>query len=135
MGEPVRRRRFPTGSFQITSGTNGAPCPPTPLPFTPSLTAGSTTDQAGGFTDFSLLLQAPDDQQRIERLQFKVPEGLLGMISNVPLCAEHTSAGRNTAPAASQIGHTVVASGPGPYPLVVPQPGQPPAPIYLTGRL
>jgi hypothetical protein len=29
--------------------------------------------------------------------------------------------------------HTVVEAGPGPYPLVVPQPGSPPAPIYLTG--
>jgi hypothetical protein len=37
--------------------------------------AGSTTDQAGGFTDFSLLLQRADDQQRIVTLQFKTPEG------------------------------------------------------------
>jgi hypothetical protein len=123
---------FPIGSFAITSGTNGAPCPGSPLPFSPQLTAGSTTDQAGGFTDFSLLLQAPDDQQRIERLQFKVPQGLLGMISQVPLCPE-PQAQDGTCSAASQIGHTVVASGPGPYPLVVPQPGQPPAAIYLTG--
>jgi hypothetical protein len=123
---------FPTGSFQITSGTDGAPCPSSPLPFTPSLIAGSTTDQAGGYTDFSLLLQAPDDQQRIERLQFKVPEGLLGMISKVSLCPEQ-QAQAGTCSTASQIGHTVVASGPGPYPLVVPEPGQPPAPIYLTG--
>jgi hypothetical protein len=123
---------FPSSSFQITSGTNGAPCPPSPLPFSPTLIAGSTTDQAGGFTDFSLLLQAPDDQQRIEGLQFKVPQGLLGMISRVPLCPE-PQAQEGTCSQASQIGHTVVASGPGPYPLVVPQPGQPPAAIYLTG--
>jgi hypothetical protein len=123
---------FPTGAFAVTSGTNWAPCPGSVLPFTPSLIAGSTTDQAGGFTDFSLLLQAPDDQQRIEKLQFKVPEGLLGMISKVPLCQE-PQAQNGTCSSASQIGHTVVASGPGPYPLVVPQPGQPPAAIYLTG--
>ncbi|MGA9285292.1 MAG: hypothetical protein WBV85_07600 [Solirubrobacteraceae bacterium] len=123
---------FPTASFAITSGTDGAPCPPSPLPYTPSLIAGSTTDQAGGYTNFSLLLQAPDDQQRTERLQFKVPEGLLGMISKVALCGE-PQAREGTCSAASQIGHTVVASGPGPYPLVVPEPGQPPAPIYLTG--
>jgi hypothetical protein len=123
---------FPTGAFAITSGANGALCPSGPLPFTPSLIAGSTTDQAGGFTDFSLLLQAPDDQQRIERLQFKVPQGLLGMISKVPLCQE-SQAEQGACSSASQIGHTVVASGPGPYPLVVPQPGQPPAAIYLTG--
>jgi uncharacterized repeat protein (TIGR01451 family) len=131
-GSPFVADSFPTSAFQITSGTNGAPCPASPLPFTPSLIAGSTTDQAGGFTDFSLLLQAPDDEQRIERLQFKVPQGLLGMISQVPLCPQQ-QAQEGTCSTASQIGHTVVASGPGPYPLVVPQPGQPPAPIYLTG--
>ena len=53
--------------------------------------AGSTTDQAGGFTSFSLLLTRPDDQQRIGTLQFKTPEGLLGMISKVPLCPEAAS--------------------------------------------
>jgi uncharacterized repeat protein (TIGR01451 family) len=122
----------PTASFAIASGTNGAPCPPSPLPFTPAMIAGSSTDQAGGFTDFSLLLQAPDDQQRIAKLQFKVPQGLLGMISKVPLCGE-PQAKDGACSSDSQIGHTVVASGPGPYPLVVPQPGQPPAAIYLTG--
>jgi hypothetical protein len=123
---------FPTASFAVTSGPGGSACPASPPAFTPSLTAGSTTDQAGGFTDFSLLLQAPDGQQRISRLQFKVPAGLSGMISKVPLCQEPQAA-QGTCPAASQIGHTVVASGPGPYPLVVPQPGQSPAAIYLTG--
>ncbi len=119
-------------SFPIESGTGGAPCPAATLPFTPSLIAGATTDQAGGYTSFSLLLRTPDDQQRIKSLQFKVPEGLLGMISRVQLCGE-PQASQGTCPAASQIGHTVVASGPGPYPLQVPEPGRPPAPIYLTG--
>jgi hypothetical protein len=128
---PTLGNVFPTAAFAITSGTNGAPCPPSPLPYTPQLDAGSTTDQAGGYTDFSLLLQVPDDQQRTTRLQFKTPEGLLGMISKVPLCT-NAQAEANACPEASQIGHTVVASGPGPYPLVVPQPGQQPAPIYLT---
>jgi hypothetical protein len=118
-------------SFAIASGPGGAPCPPSPLPYAPTMIAGSTTDQAGGYTDFSLLLQVPDDQQRTEWLQFKTPEGLLGMISKVPLCT-NAQAEANACPAASQIGHTVVQSGPGPYPLVVPEPGQPPAPIYLT---
>jgi hypothetical protein len=122
---------FPTSAFSITSGPNGSACV-SPLPFSPSMIAGSTTDQAGGFTNFSLLLQTGDGQQRISALQFNTPEGLLGMISKVPLCGE-PAASQGTCPSASQIGHTVVASGPGPFPLVVPQPGQPPAPIYLTG--
>jgi hypothetical protein len=94
--------------------------------------AGSTTDQAGGYTDFSLLLTREDGQQRIGSLRFKTPKGLLGEIAKVPLCPEPQAA-QGTCPAASQIGHTVVEAGPGPYPLVVPQPGKAPAPIYLTG--
>ena len=103
-----------------------------PLPFAPMMSAGATTDQAGGYTDFTMLLQRGDDQQRIANLQFKTPEGLLGMISAVPLC-EEPQAASGECPAASQIGHTVVNAGPGPYPFTVPQAGAPPAPIYLTG--
>ncbi len=121
-----------SSSFGIEHGTGGAPCPSAPLPFSPTMTAGASTDQAGGYTDFSMLLTRPDDQQRIGSLQFKTPEGLLGMISKVPLCPE-PQASEGTCSSASQIGHTVVEAGPGPYPLVVPQPGQPPAPVYLTG--
>jgi hypothetical protein len=119
-------------SFQVNEGTLGAPCPALPLAFSPSMIAGSTTDQAGGYTSFSLLLQRPDGQQRIEKLQFRLPEGLLAMIGSVPVCGEPQAA-LGTCPASSQIGHTVVAAGPGSYPLIVPQPSQPPAEIYLTG--
>jgi hypothetical protein len=130
-GNPFVPDAFPRSEFAITSGPGGGACA-SPLPFSPSLIAGSTTDQAAGYTDFSLLLQRADGQQRISTLQFKAPKGLLGMISKVPLCGEPRAA-EGTCPSASQIGHTVVEAGPGPYPLVVPQPGQPPAPIYLTG--
>jgi hypothetical protein len=122
----------PASVFSLTEGPGGSGCSSNPLPFAPTLTAGSTTDQAGGFTNFSLLLQRGDGQQRIEKLQFRAPVGLSGMISTVPLCPE-PQASQGTCPAASQIGHAVVASGPGPYPLVLPQPGAPELPIYLTG--
>jgi hypothetical protein len=121
-----------TDGFSITSGTLGAACPSSPLPFSPSLIAGATTDQAGGYTSFSLLLQRGDDQQRIEKLQFKAPAGLTGEISHVTPCPE-PQAQAGTCSAASQIGHTTVASGPGPFPLIVPEPGRPESPIYLTG--
>jgi hypothetical protein len=127
---PAIEDAFPTSEFVIDSGPDGSSC--APAQFAPTLTAGSTTDQAGGFTDFSLLLTRPDGQQRIEKLQFKTPEGLLGMISRVPLCGEPQAA-EGSCPAASQIGHTTVEAGPGPAPLVIPEPGQPPALIYLTG--
>jgi uncharacterized repeat protein (TIGR01451 family) len=119
--------------FSVDTGPGGSQteCGST-LPFAPSLVAGSTTDQAGAFTDFSMLLQRADGQQRVSALQFKAPPGLLAEISKVTLCGA-TEAGTGACSASSQIGYTVVESGPGPYPLVVPQPGQPPAPIYLTG--
>jgi hypothetical protein len=129
---PFAADAFLTDSFGIESGPGGGACPSVPLPFSPSMIAGSTTDQAGGYTSFSLLLQRADAQQRISTLQFKTPQGLLGKLSEVALCPE-PEASQGACPASSQIGHTVVAAGPGPYPLVVPQPGQPPAPIYLTG--
>jgi hypothetical protein len=121
---------FPISQFLITGGPNGSSC--AQQPFAPTLIAGATTDQAGGYTSFSLLLSRPDGQQRIEKLQFKTPEGLLGMISHVTPCQEPQAAA-GSCPAASQIGHTTVEAGPGSAPLVVPEPGQAPAPIYLTG--
>jgi hypothetical protein len=126
---------FPTASsFLVDTGpdASGAAGCAGPLPFAPVMTAGATTDQAGGYTSFSLLLARGDGQQRIASLQFRTPPGLSGMISKVPLCPE-PQADAGTCPAASQIGHTVVTAGPGPDPLVVPGPGQPAAPIYLTG--
>jgi hypothetical protein len=123
-----------TSDFQISAGPGGgsvANCT-APLPFTPTMTAGATTDQAGGYTDFTMLLARGDGQQRMEKLQFKTPEGLLGMIAKVPLCPEPQAA-QGTCSEASRIGHTVAEVGPGPYPFVIPQENAPPAPIYLTG--
>ena len=119
-------------SFQITSGPGGGACPSTPLPFSPELIAGATTDQAGGFTNFSPAVAARRWSAADRRLQFKAPAGLTGELSKVPLCT-NAQAETNTCPEASKIGHTVVESGPGPFPLVVPEPGREPAPIYLTG--
>jgi hypothetical protein len=123
---------FPSSNFAISSGPGGSGCSSGTLPFSPELIAGSTTDQAGGFTSFSLLLQRGDGQQRIEKLAFKAPAGLSGMLSTVPVCGEPQAA-QGTCSAVSQIGHATVASGPGPYPLTIPQPGAPESPIFLTG--
>jgi uncharacterized repeat protein (TIGR01451 family) len=123
---------FPTSGFAITAGPGGGPCPSSPLPFSPSMTAGSTNDQAGGFTGFSFLLQRDDGQQRVEKMQFTEPAGLAGLISQVSQCAE-PQATHGTCSSASQIGHAVVTAGAGTSPLVLPQPGAPEIPIYLTG--
>ena len=131
-GSPFVQDFLTNASFSLTEGPDGSACPSSPLPFSPTLTAGATTDQAGGFTDFSMLLARGDGQQRIERLQFRAPAGLGGMLSAVPLCGEPQAA-QGTCSSVSRIGRASVASGPGPYPLVLPQPGEPELPIYLTG--
>ena len=128
---PFIENALDSSRFQITAGPDGSACV-SPMPFNPTMTAGSTTDQAGGFTDFTMLLQRGDEQQRVKTLSFKTPEGLLGMIAKVPLC-EEPQAAQGTCSAASQIGHTVVGAGPGPFPFYIPQASAPPAPIYLTG--
>jgi hypothetical protein len=122
---------FSNSQFEISSAPAGGGCGSS-LPFAPVLTAGSTTDQADGYTGFTMLLQRGDGQQRISSLHFEAPEGLAGMISTVPLCGEPQAADGSCSQA-SEIGHTVVTSGPGPYPFEVPQAGSPEAPIYLTG--
>jgi uncharacterized repeat protein (TIGR01451 family) len=118
-------------SFAIESGPGGTPCT-AQLPFDPTMAAGSSTDQAGGYVSFSMLLERGDGQQRISAVQFKMPPGLQGMIAKVPLCAEPQAAA-GTCPQASQVGHVVLGAGPGPYPLFIPQAGGAAAAIYLTG--
>jgi hypothetical protein len=119
-------------SFAVTEGPGGGACPPAPLPFAPTLVAGTSTGQAGGFASFSTLIQRGDGQQRVESFQFKSPAGLAGLISSVPLCPEPQAA-QGSCPGSSEIGHALTTSGPGPDPLTIPQPGDPAAPIYLTG--
>jgi len=128
---PIAPEVFSSSEFAIEHGTGGTGCASSPLPFTPELIAGATNPKGGGYTNFSLLLRRGDDQQRIAGLRFNAPEGLTGFLSNVPLCT-NAQAEANACPESSKIGHTVVESGPGPYPLVIPEPGQEPAPIYLT---
>jgi hypothetical protein len=119
-----------TSTFSVESGPEGAPCG-TP-PFAPVLSAGSSTDQAGGYGSFSVLLERGDGQQRISGLSFKLPAGMLGMIGSVALCGEPQAAS-GSCPQASQVGHVTLGAGPGPYPLYIPQAGQPVPAIYLTG--
>jgi hypothetical protein len=120
----------PSSSFQIGSGPNGEPC--APQGFAPSFTAGTSNNQAGAFSPFTLTLARSDADQDLGGLTVKTPPGLLGMLSRVQLCDE-PQASQGTCSAASEIGHVTVASGPGPDPVYVPQAGKPQDPVYLTG--
>jgi hypothetical protein len=120
----------PSDSFSITSGAGGAPCGG--LPFAPGFVAGTVSNQANGFSPFSVSFSRPDGDQQLGSISVQAPPGLLGMLSSVPLCGE-PAASQGTCSATAQIGHTSVSAGAGSNPVVVPQAGQPQAPVFLTG--
>lgn len=121
----------PTSVFDVSFDGAGAPCP-SPQPFAPSFTAGTTSIQAGGFSPLVATFSRPDEDQLVNHVQLTAPDGLLGTLRNVPLCQEPQAA-EGTCSAASQIGHTVVGVGSGAAPLYLPQPGEPENPVYVTG--
>ena len=120
----------PGNAFSITSGANGAPCGA--LPFAPAFVAGTVSNQANGFSPLSVSFSRADGEQGLGGISVQAPPGLLGMLSSVPLCGE-PAASQGTCSASAQIGHTSVSAGAGSNPVVVPQAGQPQAPVFLTG--
>ena len=127
----------PVGSsseFQVTSGpevlgVSGAekkPCA-NPLPFAPSLTAGTTSIQAGGFSPFTMTMSREDGNQNLQSIQLHMPPGLLGTLSSVKLCGE-PQADQGTCGPESLIGETTVSVGLGGNPYTVTG-----GKVYITG--
>jgi hypothetical protein len=100
-----------SSTFDITSGPNGGPCQ-NPLPFSPSLTAGTTSIQAGGFSPFTMTMSRPDGSQNLQAIKLRMPPGLLGTLATVKLCKEE-QANAGTCGPESLIGHTTVSVGVG----------------------
>jgi hypothetical protein len=111
-------------SFNITSACNSG--------FSPSFTAGTSSNLAGSFSPFSATFSRTDTDQYLGGLSVKMAPGLLGTLAKVPLCGE-PQAQQGTCPTASIIGHTTVAAGAGIDPISLPVAGQPANPVYLTG--
>jgi hypothetical protein len=107
-----------SSSFEITSGPNGSPCPGVGLPFSPSLESGTTSNNAGGFSNLTTTLSRPDGNQNIQSVTLHYPPGLSGLLSGVELCpapqANQGACGSN-----SQIGETIVSVGVGGDPFTV----------------
>jgi hypothetical protein len=112
-GAPVA----PSSAFEINTGPHGSPCA-SPLPFSPSLTAGTTSIQACGFSPFAMTMSRPDGSQNLQAIQLKMPPGLSGLLSGVKLCGE-PQADEGLCGPESEIGETIVSVGVGGEPFSV----------------
>jgi hypothetical protein len=95
--------------------------------FNPSFSAGTTSNQAGDFSPFTLSFGRSDSDEFLNGLQVQMPAGLLGMLSKVSLCPEPQAA-QGTCGPESQIGETTVETGPGADPFLVTG-----GKVYITG--
>jgi hypothetical protein len=111
--------------MQITQGCNKGG-------FSPVLSGGTLSFAAGAFTPFTMTLTRQDGEAKPESLEVHLPQGLLAKLGGVPLCPD-AQAATGDCPVSSQIGTLNAASGVGPLPLWIPQPGKSPTAIYLSG--
>jgi hypothetical protein len=115
-----------SSEFTINSGPNHTPCS-NPLPFHPTLEAGSTNIQTGGYTQLTTTMSREDGEQNLQAIQLHFPEGLIGSLSQVKLCGE-PEADTGTCGSESQIGETTVSVGLGSNPYAVVG-----GKVYITG--
>jgi hypothetical protein len=107
-----------SSTFAITSGPNGSACPGASLPFSPSLTGGTTNNDAGSFTPLTTTIGRQDGEQNMQSVSLHTPPGLSGALSSVKLCPE-AQANEGTCGPESLIGETTVAAGVGSDPVSV----------------
>jgi hypothetical protein len=100
--------------------------------FDPKLQAGTLSREPGVYSPFTLTLTRQDGEANFQSLAVRLPKGLLAKLAGVPLCPDD-AAGSGNCPAASQVGSLATATGVGPAPLWIPQPGKVPTAVYLAG--
>lgn len=101
-------------------------------PFAPTLHAGVEDPLAGHFSPFVFDLTREDGSQALRGFELHLPQGELAKLAGVPLCGEDAAAAGSCS-SASKIGSLTAASGPGPDPLWLPQPGKAEPGVYLAG--
>jgi hypothetical protein len=100
--------------------------------FEPRLVAGTVNPSAGAFSALVTNLTRDSGEENVSSLDVTMPPGVLAKLAGVPLC-EGAATASGDCPAASHLGTTTVATGPGPSPLWIPQAGKDPTAVYLSG--
>jgi hypothetical protein len=122
---PVRS----TTSFEINAGPNHTRCvyAGEALPFSPTLTGGGLSVNAGWFSPFDATFSRLPGEQNMQSIEVHLPPGLSAILSNVELCPEPQANLGECGPN-SLIGETTVGVGVGGEPYTV-SGGK----FYLTG--
>jgi hypothetical protein len=100
--------------------------------FDPTFQAGVTDPVAGADSPFVLRVTRQDGEQNLSGIETTLPEGELAKLAGVRIC-DDAEAAIGACPAASRVGNSTVAIGAGAFPLYIPQPGESPTGVYLTG--
>jgi hypothetical protein len=116
-----------TSEFNVTSGPGGTGCAPNPLAFTPSVTSGGISVDAGGFSPLSTVVDRADGDQAIKDVTLTYPPGVSAVLTGVPECPE-AQANAGACGAESLIGEDTANVGLGNDPYTVTG-----GKIYLTG--
>jgi uncharacterized repeat protein (TIGR01451 family) len=122
---PITPDADPTSEFGIGWSGEGAACPSV-APFNPYFEAGTSNPNAAQFSPFTLTFGREDREQDLSQIQVRMPPGLSGILTGIPLCGEPQAA-LGTCSLTSRIGTMTVAAGPGGHPFY--EQGS----IYLTG--
>ena len=104
-------------SFAIDWDGKGGACP-AGIPFNPSFTAGTESAAAGANSPFVVEFSRQDREQDLSAIAVHTPLGMLGNLSDIPLC-EEPQASEGTCGQASEIGTTSAVVGPGADPFAI----------------
>jgi hypothetical protein len=115
----------PSSTFVVDEDGNGGACPPS-QPFAPTFVAGTTDPLAGSFSPFTLTISRADSEESLSRFTAKLPAGLVGLLTSVPLCPEPAAA-EDACAMTAEVGTATIGAGAGPEQLYLS------GPVYLTG--
>jgi hypothetical protein len=100
--------------------------------FSPRLNAGAANPVAGAFSSFLTTLTREAKEANVSTVDLALPKGVSAKLAGVPLCRGAAVSSGNC-PEGSKVGSAIVATGPGPQPLLLPQPGRDLIEVFLSG--